>query len=55
METVRSNEFVVVSVAGSAYALKATYQTKKVAMTTDKLEVLIKINKLCTNVSNFFY
>jgi hypothetical protein len=39
---------------GSAYAPKATYQIKKVAITTDKLEVLIKINELRITVSNYF-
>ncbi len=54
METVRSNEDVAVLSPELAYALKATYQIKKLVMRTDKLEVLFKINQLRTNISNYF-
>ena len=54
METVRSNEDITVLSPELAYALKAMYQIKKGVMRTDKLEVLLKINQLRTNISNYF-
>jgi hypothetical protein len=43
METVMSNEAVAVLSPGSGYEPKATYQAKKVAMTTNKLESSSKL------------
>jgi hypothetical protein len=54
MEKVMSNEAVAVPSPEPGYCSKATYQIKKVVMRTDKLEVLLKINQLRTNISNYF-